>query len=320
MESATARKAASAQIAVHDDTIRGKLDRARMELLDLSSRNRLISTPRRSKTAATIEVVDELSCEIFRLLVGEGRALTFVPGGVGRTGNAAEDDEAEGVVALAQPDDDELDERGVARRHADTKLNTLLTSEALQKRLLTLYFDARTFQEEQGVNILFLAVGFLKWFESPTSEVERYAPLILVPVALERGTAGERFKLRWTQDDPAPNLSLIALLKREHGILLPEFGEGDAEETLDPGAYFEKVATAVAGKPRWGVLENDAVDSNFGAAREEIVTIVSRLLGFKATSAQLRATIDGEIDTLVAGGLLSASPDGILARPAAARA
>ena len=34
---------------------------------------------------------------------------------------------------LPQPDNEDLDNRGVARRHADTKLRTLLTSEGLQK-------------------------------------------------------------------------------------------------------------------------------------------------------------------------------------------
>src|SRR6185312_14831952 len=152
---------------LHEE-IRDKLDRARTELLDLSARNRLLHTPRRSRTARTIEIVDERSQEVFRLLVQESRAFTFAPGR-GRTvsSEGAEDASADHEIAvLAQPIDEELDERGVARRHADTKLQTLLTSESLQKRLLNLYFDARTLEEEQGVNILYLALGFLKWYEA----------------------------------------------------------------------------------------------------------------------------------------------------------
>jgi Protein of unknown function (DUF3320) len=56
------------------------------------------------------------------------------------------------------------------------------------------------------------------------------------------------------------------------------------------------------------------VDTNYGAGRGEVVTIVSRVLGFKATSAQLHATIDQAIDGLLAGGVLSASDDGTLIR------
>ena len=77
---------------------------------------------------------------------------------------------------LFQPEDDDLKENGLALRHTDDKLQTQLTSERLQKRLLKLFYDARTCQEEQGVNILYLALGFLKWYEADSSDRERQAP------------------------------------------------------------------------------------------------------------------------------------------------
>ena len=36
------------------------------------------------------------------------------------------EEEADGTLELAQPEDDEVDEHGVARRHRDTKLQTAL--------------------------------------------------------------------------------------------------------------------------------------------------------------------------------------------------
>jgi hypothetical protein len=62
--------------------------------------------------------------------------------------------EPDEIADLAQPEDDTTDERGVSGRHLDTRLQTRLTPKGLQKRLLDLYFDARTLEEEQGVNIL----------------------------------------------------------------------------------------------------------------------------------------------------------------------
>ncbi|WP_428245436.1 DUF3320 domain-containing protein [Ferrovibrio sp.] len=245
--------------------LKEKLERARTELLDLSTRNRLISTPRGTK-AKQIEIIDELSSEIFRLLVNDGKALTFLPGrkaaGAATTG---EDDEIDEISELAQPEDEAVDARGVASRHGDTKLQTRLTSEGLQKRLLDLYLDAKTLQEEQGVNILYLALGMLKWFEDEKSDKERFAPLILLPVALDRGSAGERFKLRWLQEEPAANLSLGALMKRQFGLELPQFTEGD--EAFDPSTYLERVAASISGQPRWSVLENDTVLGLFSFAK-----------------------------------------------------
>lgn len=238
-----------------------KLERARTELLDLSARNRLLNMPRSGKGAKTIDVVDEHSREVFRLLVKEQRPFTFLPG---RTAADAPPEEGEEVVDLAQPEDDGVDARGIANRHADTRLQTRLTPAGLQKRLLDLYYDARTLEEEQGVNILFLALGSLKWVDPSNAANVRYAPLILVPVALERGNAAEKFKLRWRQEDPAANLSLEAFLDRVHGLKLPTF---DANEDFDPGAYMKAVAEAVAAKPDWSVNGDEIVLGFFSFAK-----------------------------------------------------
>ncbi|WP_326489336.1 DUF4011 domain-containing protein, partial [Pectobacterium versatile] len=42
---------------------------------------------------------------------------------------------------------------------------------------------------------MYLTLGTLKWIDPNNKENIRYAPLILIPVSLERGTAGDRFKL-----------------------------------------------------------------------------------------------------------------------------
>ena len=242
-----------------------KLERARTELLDLSARNRLLNIPRNSKTSRTIEIVDELSEETFRTLVTQNRALTFLPGRVAGLQSAGDpEDDGDEVNELAQPDDESVNERGVLNRHADTKLQTKLTSKGLQKRLLDLYFDARTLEEEQGVNILFLALGTLKWIDPANATNVRYAPLILIPVSLERGNASEQFKLRWRQEDPASNLSLEAFLDRVHTLRLPTFECG---EDFSPTAYMEAVALAVSSKPDWSVNTNDIVLGFFSFAK-----------------------------------------------------
>ncbi len=245
---------------------KAKLERSRTELLDLSGRNRLLNLPRSSKSARTIEVVDELASEVFRLLVTEEKAMAFAAGrrAVGSEQTTGAEDDDDEIGELTQPDDDPIDDRGVASRHSDTKLQTRLTSEGLQKRLLALHYDARTLQEEQGVNILFLALGMLKWYEDENSDKERFAPLILVPVSLERGTAAEKFKLRRLPDDITPNLSLEVLLKRQFGLVIPDFGDSDQ---FDITGYFTQIATLVSAQPRWEVLPNDIVLGLFSFAK-----------------------------------------------------
>ena len=236
-----------------------KLERARTELLDLTARNRLLNIPRSSTTARTIDVVDEKTSEIFRLMVAESRPFTFLPGkasikvGLGKTDG---DVEAEEIDDLVQPDNDSVDERGVLSRHADTKLQTRLTSKGLQKRLLDMYLDARTLEEEQGVNILFLALGTLKWLDPLNAKNERYAPLILIPVSLERGNAAEQFKLKWRQEEHSPNLSLEAFLERVHHLSMPAYEAGEEFNPLD---YIAAVQDTVKSKEGWVVNADDIV-------------------------------------------------------------
>ena len=106
--------------------LREKLDRARTELLDLSARNRLLNMPRSSKSVRALEIVDEISTEIFRLLVRDSKAFTFVAGRSANDEPVEGEEEVDEIVDLAQPDDDEIDERGVQARHADTRLQTRL--------------------------------------------------------------------------------------------------------------------------------------------------------------------------------------------------
>lgn len=235
-----------------DTVLLNTLERSRKDLLDLSTRNRLIHTTRSRSRSSRLEIVGETSADVFQQLVLDRKAMTFdpIPAPPNRSGEEASGDSPR----LFQPEEEESTE--VVGVQGDTALQTSLTSEQLQKRLLKIYYDARTYEEEQGVGILYLAVGYLKWFEDDRSDVERFAPLLLIPVRLDRQSASAKFRLRFTEDEISTNLSLQARLKSDFGINLPEVL--DAEE-LTPDKYFESVRAAVQTKARWEVLPNDMV-------------------------------------------------------------
>ena len=65
-------------VPYHPHDIARRLDAARQDLLELSTRNRLLSTPRHAKRARALEVVDEKSDELYRLLVEGHASLTFL--------------------------------------------------------------------------------------------------------------------------------------------------------------------------------------------------------------------------------------------------
>ena len=225
----------------------------REQLVDVSKRNRLTNAPVGKGRSRQLDVEDELSDEVFDILCLQGKTMTFEPQRDGSRGAAgeAEFDADEAAERVFVPGDEEPS--GPAARRVDTKLQTRLTGEALQKRLLTLYREAQTIEEEQGVSVLFLVLGFLRWYESASSGIERFAPLILLPVDLRRDSVRGRFKLALRDEDMDPNLSLRAMLKADFDLALPDFPEGS--DWL-PSQYFARASEAVSSQPRWEVRPN----------------------------------------------------------------
>ncbi len=191
------------------------------QLLDISNRNRLINTPVDSQRAKQIKFVDEDADELFSDLYRNRRRMSFKP--------AAEDAD------------------GAAPGRRDFRLRTALGREQLDKRLLSLYRDARLMEEEQGVSVLFLGLGFLRWVEAAA---ERYAPLILLPVDLSRSSAGVRFTLELRDQDLEPNLSLRGRLENDFQITLPDL---PTDDDWQPSDYFGRVQKAVAAQREWRV-------------------------------------------------------------------
>ena len=249
-----------------------EIAQSRGDLLDLTFRNPLLSY--RPLRAKGVRVVDEAPREVFRLLVDERRPMYFLaaPEAAARAGlgGASPDDghadagapataemPAELVKLMAPPPGD------LQERHLDNKLQTMHSAVRLETRLRNTLRHARSSMEEQGVNILFLALGALDWHESESSEVVHRAPLLLLPVELDQSSLGGRFKVRWTEEEIDVNLSLDAKLKQDFGIRLPELEEeGDAARGFGVDDYFANVERAVAGKPRWKV-DRTAVDLGF---------------------------------------------------------
>jgi very-short-patch-repair endonuclease len=231
----------------------------RRALLDLGTRNRLVHIPLRTKNIRAIEIVEEKSAEVFRIL-GEGKRFTFLPAAIEEAASQSTAKGANSSGKAAQPLlKDESTDGGMQSRHSDRRLQTRLSSEGLQKRLLDIWYDARTLEEEQGVNILYLAFGLLKWFEDDKSDIERFAPLVLLPVRLERSSAADRFHLAWRSEPPSPNLSLQAKMEGEFGLKIEDFGD---EDDVDIVAYMNGVAETVLRKSRWQV-NSDAMVLGF---------------------------------------------------------
>jgi hypothetical protein len=213
------------------------LNQARSRLIQTDGRNRLINTPRNAKRSKSLSIVSGNADEIFRTLLRQRSSIAFAS------------------VPETNPNGfNQITQRVLGKGpHEKVVLQTQLTTEGLQKRLLGLFRDARTLEEEQGVNVLYLAIGFLRWYEDESSEIVHEAPLILLPVSLVRNNTRSSFRLTIRDDDIVTNLPLQERLQQQFGITLPIISDS---EDWDPTEYFLSVGQAISTQSRWSIDEN----------------------------------------------------------------
>jgi very-short-patch-repair endonuclease len=224
-----------------DIDLHHEVDRLRERLIDMTLHNRLLNY-RRSKNR-TLDIVDELPDDVFERLVVNGRAFTFL-------------DQPAAALLTAEPDEPSLElpmptTGNKPRQHSDTKLQTALDEARLDKVLTTMRREARSAIDETGVNLLYLALGMLEWYEADASSTPRLAPLILVPVIfdpLKKPSPPRELKLVHSGDEIISNLSLARLLEKNFSLKLPDFVEGDT-----PERYFQQVANMPWRDKRWCV-------------------------------------------------------------------
>lgn len=221
-----------------------QLEKSRKELLDFSLRNRLINY--KNSISRTIEIIDEKSDEIFNILVNDGFSMIFEPSDIDENSENDLDD----YYLFTQPKEKVIDQE----RFTDNILQTKHSDIQLQKRLRSISSFAKSSIEEQGVNILYLALGFLKWYESDDSAVERFAPLILVPVTLQRTSVRSKFKLRYNEEEPGVNISLLEKIKNEQGIKIESL---ELIQKEDIRSFYLQIKNSIKDLNRWQVIEDD---------------------------------------------------------------
>jgi Protein of unknown function (DUF4011) len=213
------------------------LGQARFKLIETGTRNRLIHTPRGGKRSRALTIAGTISDQVFTNLVRENKPLSFLA-------NLEIADIRREAARLKAP---RLVTPKTCYRNG---LQTSLSPELLHKRLHAIHRDAKTAEEERGINILYLALGFLRWYEDDRSDVPREAPLILLPVSLVRDAKRSAFDVKLRDDDIATNQALQERLRGDFGIALPSIP--DTDDWL-PSDYFDGTITAAAANRRWSI-------------------------------------------------------------------
>lgn len=218
-----------------DPKVRGAHDKLREKLIQTTLRNRMINYRSSEKAAVGLDIQRERSAQVWDALVVNRKRMGF-------TGPAdpPKRASAEGQEAPEPPAENDT---------TDLLLYSPTPKTKRENRLKATARDAQIQIEERGVNTLFLALGMLEWRNAAEEIKTHRAPLILVPVTLERTAKGD-FKVVYDEGEIGTNLSLQSKLA-EQGLELPSL-PSDLDQ-LNLTAYYQSVAEVVRGREGFAV-------------------------------------------------------------------
>ena len=231
------------------DTPKGRIESWQAKLLDLSLRNRLLNFKPSKQTVPCL-----------------------VPD-VGALEDALAADKAFRAYPLME--DDPIGERQLSRQERDAIISSA-TQDAFDQgqitvpldrrdtnnRLLALFRKSKSDLQEGGTNTLSLAAGFLRWQIEGEKRSYR-APLLLIPIRLERKSALSDFRILHHEDEVRFNSTLLELLKRDFDLSLPELeGELPRDDSgIDLPRIFEWMRARVRNVPGFEVVEEIAIST-----------------------------------------------------------
>ncbi|NRP28214.1 ATP-dependent RecD-like DNA helicase [Marinobacterium sp. xm-d-420] len=134
----------------------------------------------------------------------------------------------------------------------------------VETKLVELFRKAKNDMEEGGSNTLYLAIGMLRWKETPDADKSFRAPLILLPVKLERRSAQAQVTMRQLPDEePLFNLTLIEMLQTDYDINLDRLRHDLPEDDsgVDVEGIWNIVRDAIKDQPGFIVVEEIVLGS-----------------------------------------------------------
>ena len=232
------------------------LEQLRLKLLDLTGRNRLINF--KHTAGKSLQFVEGHPSVLYQKLVETNNKAII---SVLALPEPARKDWIERNGRMQRPEPKEwaksngistgYDILGEGEGSNQSNVRALMYADDLAKHCRKIEREATLAIEETGANMLFLVLGFLEFPDQRNSDKTFTAPLISVPVSLQKKeVAGvQQFFLQYTGDDISENLSLREKLRNDFGLVLPEL----SEEQIDVNGFFAEIQSIIKEQPRFSL-------------------------------------------------------------------
>lgn len=191
-------------------------------------------------------------------------------------------------------------------------VNELISSELTQKRLRSylgendlpkalthLYRSSRTAMEENGANTLYIALGLLRWYETPSSERPRYAPILLLPVEIIRKSAAKGYVIRTREEETMMNITLLEMLRQNFGISISGLDPLPTDESgVNVKLIYSIIRNGIKNQRKWDV-EEQAILGIFSFSKfimwNDIHNNAHKLIENKLVASLMNGKIEWEI-------------------------
>ncbi len=240
----------SEEIDEHPQTPKGRIERWQSKLLDLSLRNRLLNF-RVTKQTVPLDCLKVASLE--DALAG-GSKFGFM---------SLTDENPSNGRKLSPEEKRRIEEEVTLKAFERKQISVPLTREEMDKRLLMLFRRASSDLQEGGTNTLFLAAGFLRWRKADGEIRDYRAPLLLLPVKLERSSVQSQFQISHHDDDVRINFTLLEFLKRDFNLKIPQLEGGlpTDDSGIDVPKVFDLIRAKVKDVAHFEVVEDLALST-----------------------------------------------------------
>lgn len=229
------------------------INKLKDKLIDLTKRNKLIKYSK--SKARNLIIINESLEHLYTQLVLEEKSMEFL---------ALPDQKDDEDKKLNNQDwakksgfsleniFEDLQEKG-----SGIQIQTLHFSDELNKILLKIFRESKTYEQEMGRNMLYLCLGFLKWKEVQYSEEYLLSPLICVPIEIIRSKSSlfPTFSIHFaTQNEVDVNQALKEKLRIDFNLGMPEFDNNNCLE------FFQKFSKIIKDREGWEIKSDVAID------------------------------------------------------------
>ena len=198
-----------------------EIDMWKKKLLDLGKRNNLINY--KDSKSSTLEVLSPAFSSAFDRIISNASIQIY-------------DDKFEESDDVFSDDKIDMNREQFLmlfqKKVSSSQLllyNQYQKTKRILKSLMKKASDAIT---ERGVNILYIAFGFVAWKESAESNIEYKAPILLVPITISNDAVNKPYYIHHFDDDINTNTTFQYLLENQYGINIPSYDDEDLEEYI----------------------------------------------------------------------------------------